>query len=129
MSTRPLSKRAERSVPPKQRYVLDRRHMTYSTTFGSAYDQQNVIGKNGIEISGPTRAKLFGLPTTWEASVVHTKVGGDATYIDEWVDVSFSLGTIGSKNNVTWDSVRVGITYTRANRGVEGININFGYEF
>ena len=103
--------------------------LTYSTTFGSAYDQENVIGKNGIEISGPTRARLFGLPTTWEASVVHTKVGGDATYIDEWVDVSFSLGTIGSKNNVTWDSVRVGITYTRASRGVEGININFGYEF
>ena len=77
----------------------------------------------------PATVEASGLPTTWEASVVHTKVGGDATYIDEWVDVSFSLGTIGSKNNVTWDSVRVGITYTRASRGVEGININFGYEF
>ncbi|MEM6617722.1 MAG: hypothetical protein AAF631_00285 [Pseudomonadota bacterium] len=103
--------------------------LTYSRTFGSAYDQSNVYNKNGVEISGPFEPKLYGLPTNWQFSVVHTKVGGDPTFIDEWVDVSLSVGTVGSKRNVTWDSVRLGITYTRANRGIEGINFNFGYEF
>lgn len=103
--------------------------LTYSSTFGSAYDQKNTINMNGIELSGPFEQKLYGLPTNWQFSVVHTRVGGDPVYVDEWFDVSLSLGTIGSKNNVTWDSVRVGVTYTHANRGVRGLNLNFGYEF
>ncbi|MEM7440301.1 MAG: hypothetical protein AAF393_11930 [Pseudomonadota bacterium] len=103
--------------------------LTYSKTFGSAYDQTNTINKNGLEITGPFEPKLYGLPTNWQFSVVHTKVGGDPVFIDEWVDVSLSLGTVGSKNNVTWDSVRIGLTYTHANKGVKGLNLNFGYEF
>ncbi|WP_069299212.1 hypothetical protein [Neptunicoccus sediminis] len=106
--------------------------LTYSETLGSGnggYDLANTINKNGVELSGPMERSLYGLPTTWQFSLVHTKVGGSPTYIDEWTDVSLSLGTIGSKNGVTWDSVRVGLTYTHANRGVRGLNINFGYEF
>nr|WP_325252538.1 hypothetical protein [Amylibacter sp.] len=106
--------------------------LTYSKSLnssGTTYGLTNTINKNGIELSGPFQHKLYGLPTNWQFSVVHTLVGGTPTYIDEWTDVSLSLGTIGSKNGVTWDSVRIGLTYTRANRGVEGLNINFGYEF
>ncbi|GGA10483.1 hypothetical protein [Neptunicoccus cionae] len=106
--------------------------LTYSTSLGSGnsgYDLSNTINKNGVELSGPFQRSLYGLPTSWQFSLVHTKVGGTPTYIDEWTDVSLSLGTIGSKNGVTWDSVRVGLTYTHANRGVRGLNINFGYEF
>ncbi len=106
--------------------------LTYSkslTTSGVNYGVENVINKNGIEISGPTEFQLFGLPTNWQFSAVHTKIYGNPTYIDEWVDVSASIGTIASKNGVTWDSVRLGVTLTRANRGVKGINFNFGYEF
>nr|WP_323778619.1 hypothetical protein [Amylibacter sp.] len=106
--------------------------LTYSKSLnssGTSYGLSNTINKNGIELSGPFQHQLYGLPTNWQFSVVHTVVGGTPTYIDEWTDVSLSLGTIGSKNGVTWDSVRIGLTYTRANRGVEGLNINFGYEF
>jgi hypothetical protein len=106
--------------------------LIYSRSFNSGarnYDLENLITKNGIEISGPLNKKLYGLPTNWETSIVYTKVGGTASYIDEWFDLSFSIGTIGSKNGVTWDSVRMGVTLTKANRGVRGININFGYEF
>lgn len=103
--------------------------LTHSRTYASALDQRNYILKNGVEFSAPFEPKLFGLPTNWQFSVVHTKINGDPTFLDEWVDVSVSLGTVGSKNNVTWDSVRIGLSYTRANGGVEGININFGYEF
>ena len=106
--------------------------LTYSkslSTNGVNYDLENVINKNGIEVSGPVDFQLYGLPTNWQFSVVHSKIYGTPTYIDEWVDISASLGTIGSKNGVTWDSVRVGLTYTRANRGIQGINLNFGYEF
>ncbi len=106
--------------------------LTYSKSLGSGnsgYDLANTINKNGVEFSGPFQRSLYGLPTNWQLSLVHTKVAGSPTYIDEWTDVSLSLGTIGSKNGVTWDSVRIGLTYTHANRGVRGLNINFGYEF
>lgn len=106
--------------------------LTYSKSLkstGTTYGLSNVINKNGVEVFGPFQHQLYGLPTNWQFSVVHTLVGGSPTFIDEWTDVSLSLGTIGSKNGVTWDSVRIGLTYTHANRGVQGLNINFGYEF
>ena len=90
---------------------------------------RNMIYQNGVELSGPMQMKLYGLPTNWQFSVVVGKVSGSPTFVDEWVDASLSLGTVGSKNGVTWDSVRIGLTYTYANNGIEGINLNFGYEF
>ena len=98
-------------------------------TSGADYELENTIFKNGFEFSGPMQAKLYGLPTNWQFSLVHNKISGTPTYINEWVDVSVSLGTIASKNGVTWDSVRIGLTYTHANNDVHGINLNFGYEF
>lgn len=117
-------------VPLKNGYgVTFGNSVTWSRTVGSVYDLTNVILKNGAEVHRSAEMRLFDLPTRWEFALVHNKVLGDPVYINEWTDLSVSLGTIGSKNNVTWDSFRMGITYTRASRGIEGININFGYEF
>ena len=108
--------------------------ITHSRSLGTASgganrQLRNMIYQNGAEISGPLQTKLYGLPTNWQFSVVYTNIAGDETFVDELLDISFSLGTTGSKNGVTWDSVRIGLTYTHANNGIDGFNLNFGYEF
>jgi hypothetical protein len=93
------------------------------------YNLENVVFRNGVELSGPLRKKLFGLPMTWQASVVNSYFTGSDTYVKSATDISFSLGSVASKNGVTWDSVRLGLTYTQTNNGIRGLGVNFGYEF
>jgi hypothetical protein len=122
-------------IPLQNDYVLVFGNaITHSRSLGTASgganrQLRNMIYQNGAEISGPLQTKLYGLPTNWQFSVVYTNISGDETFVDELLDISFSLGTTGSKNGVTWDSVRIGLTYTHANNGIDGFNLNFGYEF
>ena len=57
------------------------------------------------------------------------KSSGDAVSIDDFTDISFSYGTVASKNGFTWDSVRLGLTYTFTNKDYKGLEVNFGYQF
>lgn len=90
---------------------------------------KNDTYQNGLELSGPMKVKLWGLPTNWQASIVHGRTTGTPTLVNDWIDYSVSVGSVSPKNGVTWDSVRVGLTFTDANAGVNGVNLNFGYEF
>lgn len=93
------------------------------------YDLQNTVTRNGIGISGPLTYELFGQKTTWQAAVVNTLIFGDDVYIDNYTDMAFSVGTKQSRNGLTWDSIRIGFTYTVGNEGFHGGRINFGYQF
>ncbi|MEM9048500.1 MAG: hypothetical protein AAGC92_07240 [Pseudomonadota bacterium] len=94
------------------------------------YDLQNVVLRNGISVSGPLGFKIFGQNATWEGSVVNTLFFGDELYAENVTDIAFSLGTVQSLNGFTWDSFRIGVTYTfSADSDYEGFRLNFGYRF
>ena len=90
---------------------------------------RNTTMKNGISVSKDTSRELFGDPTTWEFALFNTQISGDAVSIDDFTDISFSYGTVASKNGFTWDSVRLGLTYTFTNKDYKGLEVNFGYQF
>ncbi len=93
------------------------------------FDVSNIILRNGIGISGPTGKRVFDLPVTWEASVVNTQFYGGAVFFDSATDVALSFGTQNSDNGVTWDSMRLGLTYTYTGSDYDGLEVNFGYRF
>ncbi|GIX12610.1 MAG: hypothetical protein KatS3mg118_0569 [Paracoccaceae bacterium] len=94
------------------------------------YDLHNVVLRNGIAVSGPLDFKLFGQGTTWEASVVNTRYFGSDLYAENVTDIAISFGTVNSVNGFTWDSVRLGLTYTFASGSdYQGLRVNFGYRF
>ena len=93
------------------------------------FEARNTTMKNGISVSKDTSRELFGDPTTWEFALFNTQIFGDAVSIDDFTDISFSYGTVASKNGFTWDSVRLGLTYTFTNKDYKGLEVNFGYQF
>jgi uncharacterized protein YfiM (DUF2279 family) len=93
------------------------------------YDLQNNVIRNGLSVSKPTSGSLFGEQATWNVSVVNTQISGDDVFIDNYSDVAVSYGTKASENGLTWDSVRLGLTYTFANEDYSGFRLNFGYQF
>lgn len=94
------------------------------------YDLQNVVVRNGISVSGPLGFKVLGQDATWEGSVVNTQFFGDDLYAENVTDIAISFGTVQSLNGFTWDSVRVGVTYTfSTDSDFEGFRLNFGYRF
>lgn len=93
------------------------------------YDLQNTVTKNGISVSKPTSRRLFGESTTWQFSIANTQIFGDDVFIENYTDVAFSYGTVASQNGLTWDSFRLGLTYTFTNEDYEGFRLNFGYQF
>ena len=93
------------------------------------FETRNTTMKNGISVSKDTSRELFGDPTTWEFALFNTQIFGDAVSIDDFTDISFSYGTVASKNGFTWDSVRLGLTYTFTNKDYKGLEVNFGYQF
>ncbi len=93
------------------------------------YALQNTVLRNGLGLAGPTSAQIFELPVTWEASVVNTQYFGTALFAENTTDVAVSFGTQNSKNGVTWDSMRLGLTYTFSDTSFEGLELNFGYRF
>jgi len=93
------------------------------------YDLQNTVSRNGIGFSGPLDYKLFGLPTTWEFDIVNTQIFGDDVYIDNYTDIALSVGSKASRNGLTWDSVRFGLTYTVGAKDFDALKVNFGYQF
>ena len=93
------------------------------------YDLTNYVVRNGISASGDTSFTLFGEPVTWEAAVVNTQFFGTDLYAENTTDVSISFGTKESRNGMTWDSVRVGLTYTFTDADFQGVRLNFGYQF
>lgn len=97
--------------------------------FDVDYDLENTVTRNGVGLSGPLGYDLFGIATTWQASVVNTQIFGDAVYIDNYTDFAVSFGTEASRNGLTWDAIRIGLTYTVGNQGYQGGQVNFGYQF
>jgi hypothetical protein len=93
------------------------------------YDLQNTVIKNGVGVSGDTKWEMFGLPVTWEGSVVNTRFFGDELFIENFTDVAVSLGTSNSDNGFQLDSLRLGVTYTFGDEGMSGTELNFGYKF
>jgi hypothetical protein len=94
------------------------------------YDLQNVVLRNGIAVSGPLGVKLFGQNLTWEASAVNTLYFGTDLYAENVTDLAISFGTVDSVNGFTWDSMRIGLTYTfAADADYQGLRLNFGYRF
>ena len=93
------------------------------------FEARNTTIKNGISVSKDTSRELFGDPTTWEFGLFNTQIFGDEVSIDDFTDISFSYGTEASKNGFTWDSVRLGLTYSFTNTDYKGLLVNFGYQF
>lgn len=94
------------------------------------YDQQNLVLRNGIAVSGPLDYKLFGQRTTWEVAVVNTHFLGDDVFVTNYTDIAISFGTQASVNGFTWDSFRFGLTYTfSTDSDLMGLRANFGYNF
>ena len=93
------------------------------------YDLTNFVFRNGLGASGDTGFTLFSEPVTWEAAVVNTQFIGDALFVENATDISVSFGTEASENGLTWDSLRVGLTYTITNADYSGLRLNFGYQF
>lgn len=93
------------------------------------YDLTNFVLRNGIELGGDMGFELFADPVTWEVSVVNTQFLGDDVYIDNATDIAVSFGTEASDSGLTWDSVRLGVTYTFTNEDYQGFMVNFGYQF
>lgn len=98
--------------------------------FTIEYDLQNIVSRNGLGFRGDLgNQEIFGLPATWQASVVNTQIMGDEVFIDNYTDVALSIGTEASQNGLTWDQLRLGLTYTFSNEDYEGFRVNFGYQF
>lgn len=94
------------------------------------YDQRNLVLRNGLGVSGPTGFKLFGQDTTWQVTVVNTQFLIDPVYARDVTDIAFSVGTVNSINGFTWDSVRIGLTYSfSTDSDLQGLRLNFGYRF
>ncbi len=93
------------------------------------YDLNNTVLRNGLGLGGPTAAQIFDRPVTWEASVVNTQYFGTDLFAENTTDVAVSFGSQNSENGVTWDSMRLGLTYTFSDTSFEGLELNFGYRF
>ena len=97
--------------------------------FDASYDLENTVTRNGLSLRGSLGRDFLSLPANWAVAVVNTQIFGDAVYIDNYTDISISIGTQASSNGLTWDSIRLGLTYTFSDKDFEGIRINFGYQF
>lgn len=93
------------------------------------YDLTNFVFRNGVGVGGPIDYQVFGEPLTWEAAVVNTQFTGDDLYVENSTDISVSIGTAASRNGLTWDSFRLGLTYTITDTDYDGFRMNFGYQF
>lgn len=93
------------------------------------YNLTNFVFRNGVGLSGGIGSELFGEPLTWEAAVVNTQYFGDELFVENQTDLSVSVGTEGSDSGLTWDSLRVGLTYTFTDADYSGFRLNFGYQF
>ena len=93
------------------------------------YDVANAISRNGIGISGKMGRELFNQPLVWEFNAVNTQIFGDDVFIDNYTDLAFSIGTQQSTNGLTFDSLKLGLTYTITNKDYSGFRVNFGYQF
>ncbi len=93
------------------------------------YDLQNTVSRNGLAVSGNLGRQIFNEDATWEAFIVNTQIFGDDVFVDNYTDVSFSVGTKKSQNGLTWDAARIGITYTFGSGDFDKFNLNFGYQF
>lgn len=106
--------------------------VTHTRTTGALdndYEIDSKVYRNGLGLSGPLPFELFGQRTTWEFTAVNTRFHGSEVFVKNQNDYALSFGTVNSRNGVTWDSVRIGITYTNADRGADGLAVNFGYQF
>ena len=97
--------------------------------YNASYDLQNTVFRNGFEVATPIGGTIFGLPMTAQGSVVNTQITGDDVFIDNYTDFAISIGTEESRNGLTWDSLRLGLTYTTGVNDYESFRLNFGYRF
>lgn len=93
------------------------------------YDVENMVTRNGIGINGKLNRELFNQPVVWEFNAVNTQIFGGNVFIDNYTDLAFSVGTQQSTNGLTFDSLRLGLTYTFTNEDYSGFRVNFGYQF
>lgn len=93
------------------------------------YDLQNVVTRNGLGVSGAIGSELYGEPLTWEAAFVNTLYFGDALYVENANEVSFTIGTEASQNGLVWDSFRLGVSYLFTDADYDGFRLSFGAQF
>jgi hypothetical protein len=89
----------------------------------------NIVYRNGFDLSGTTGFTIKNNPTTWSAQLVRTDFTGDQLFCAYSDDLSVSIGTTQRKGQTLWNALRLGFTYTYADRGIRGFGINTGYTF
>ncbi len=72
------------------------------------YDMFNQLYTNGLQLEGSLPFTLFGSPTSWQAYVADTFVGGNQVYVEHYDEFGFTIGSRQSPNTQVWDSLRLG---------------------
>lgn len=92
------------------------------------YDLQNTALKNGVSVEGPLGFTMFDRPTSWQAYVTDTHMFGDKLYVQHYDEVGLLFGTRPTMDGQSWDSFRLGVSYTHGNN-YNALKANFGYRF
>lgn len=93
------------------------------------YDLSNHAMRNGFDIAGPLHDTFLGRGARWRAWIIDTRFNGDPLYCERWQDFGISIGTRVQAGQFVYEKLELGLTYTRGENDVEGMNLNFGYRF
>ena len=96
--------------------------------FSIDYDLENGVFKNGIAIEGALDWTLFDDPTSWELSFVDTQFIGSDLYLNRYDEVDLSFGTRRVTNQMSWQSLRLGIGYTFGD-DYDAYRVSMNYRF
>lgn len=92
------------------------------------YDLENVVFKNGVGVEGTLGWAWFDKPTTWEVTFVDTQFIGSNLFLDHYDEVSLSFGTRRVTNQMSWQSLRIGLGYTFGNK-YDAYKFTMNYQF
>ena len=97
--------------------------------YQTIYELENKAMKNAIRMDGSLNLHIFGAPGSWSLVMADTRFYGDTLYMEEYQDLSFSVGTRRRVGSGDWQAIRMGLTYTQGQHGFSGYRVNFGYFF
>ena len=64
-----------------------------------------------------------------ELAEVNTQFFGDELYVENFTDLSATLGTFRRDGLVAWSALRLGFTYTFGENDYKGWRVSLGYRF
>jgi hypothetical protein len=107
-------------------------YKTFSVSAGDydvKYDLTNYVSRNGLLFNQILPFDVMNQDTSIELAAVNTQFFGDELYVENFTELSATLGTFRRDGLIAWNALRLGFTYTFGENDYQGWRVSLGYRF